>query len=286
MSSVLVCPIKINLTLRIMDKRSDGYHELFSAFWKKNGAERLTINTLSRENIKDELEVRGALLEGENLLTKALRLARAEKADIPPLRMILEKAYPAGSGIGAGSGNAAALVSYLRENYAAFAKSRDVAALGADVAFLAEESGVAMAEGIGEKLTPAGELEGLYWTLAFPKWTSGTAAAYAELDEYRALRGDMPGTDLDYRAEACGIIALLKKKERAGLLPNDFLSITLAKHEEYETAFRAAARTSLAWGLCGSGSALFAVCGDFESAKRTEHEFANYNWAAKTAVLE
>lgn len=287
MNSVLVCPVKINITLRILGKRDDGYHELVSAFWRKNGAERLTIHPINGENINDELEIRGAELQGENLLTKTLRMARVTNPDIPPLRMELDKAYPAGSGIGAGSGDAAALIRFLQEKYGVLREPDAVARLGADVAFLADGSEAALAAGIGDQLTPMEHMGGLTWVLAFPEWPSGTASAYAALDELRARCPSVGFSASGCIEEAREITARLRAKERVGLLPNDFIEVAAIEHgDEYRAAFDAAAESSLAWGLCGSGSAFFAVCADLESAKRTERKFTEYNWVIKTAIME
>ena len=105
MADVIRCPIKINLILRVFSKLPNGYHEIYSLFWQKTAAERLTIRPKYDEIIGDSLNIEGMKIEGENLVTKALAAAR-KRAEIPPLDVELEKFFPAGSGIGAGSGNA------------------------------------------------------------------------------------------------------------------------------------------------------------------------------------
>ncbi|HAH70104.1 MAG TPA: 4-diphosphocytidyl-2C-methyl-D-erythritol kinase, partial [Synergistaceae bacterium] len=110
MNGSYICPVKINLTLRVLSRRPDGYHEIISLFWKKKGIEGLTIQPHGNENIGDILDVRGMEISGENILFRALKWARSRSPIIPPLRMRLTKEFPAGSGIGAGSGNAAALL--------------------------------------------------------------------------------------------------------------------------------------------------------------------------------
>ena len=83
-------------------------------------------------------------IEGENLVTKAVAAAR-KRAEIPPLDVELEKFFPAGSGIGAGSGNAGAMLKLLAAEYGAQLSPEETAKLGADVAFLASDH--VMAEG-------------------------------------------------------------------------------------------------------------------------------------------
>ena len=286
MDSVLICPVKINVTLRILKRRPDGYHELFSSFWKKNGTERLTIREVCGENIADRLKTTGALIRGENILTKVLTAARKDGAHIPALEMLLEKDYPQGSGIGAGSGNAAALACFLKNRYGAFGDRREIAKLGADVAFLADGADISYAGGIGERLEPQEGVGGLCWILAFPRWQSNTAEAYAALDRQRNSDSpELTAADL-CRREADVILAKLRNGEKAGLLPNDFLPVARAQHPEYDAALDAAADDSLACGLCGSGSAVFAVCGSRREAEKVGRIFETFDWIIKTSILE
>ena len=136
MADVIRCPIKINLILRVFSKLPNGYHEIYSLFWQKTAAERLTIRPKYDEIIGDSLNIEGMKIEGENLVTKALAAAR-RRAEIPPLDVELEKFFPAGSGIGAGSGNAGAMLKLLAAKYGARLSADETARLGADVAFLA-----------------------------------------------------------------------------------------------------------------------------------------------------
>ena len=139
MADVIRCPIKINLILRVFSKLPNGYHEIYSLFWQKTAAERLTIRPKYDEIIGDSLNIEGMKIEGENLVTKALAAAR-KRAEIPPLDVELEKFFPAGSGIGAGSGNAGAMLKLLAAKYGARLSAEETAHLGADVAFLASDT--------------------------------------------------------------------------------------------------------------------------------------------------
>ena len=91
LKELLICPIKINITLRVLSQRSDGYHEIISLFWKKKGIEGLTIQPNRNENIGDILETEGIKIDGENILTKTLIWARSRCQDIPSLRILLKK---------------------------------------------------------------------------------------------------------------------------------------------------------------------------------------------------
>lgn len=246
----------------------------------------MTIQPLEAENIGDVLEVNGFAVNGPNLVSKALVWARENGTDVPPLHIILDKQYPAGSGIGAGSGNAAALIMWLKENYGLKYDGAAISRLGADVSFLAMDADAALAEGIGEKLTALSDIKGLSWVLAFPDWKSPTKEAYEKLDSYReaCLAGHRVK---DPRGEALEIFNALADGEKIGLLPNDFLAPLMDERPLYKTAFAEAdAAGALAWGLCGSGSALFAVCGESSIASDLEKRYDAMNWIIKTSVLE
>ena len=249
MADVIRCPIKINLILRVFSKLPNGYHEIYSLFWQKTAAERLTIRPKYDEIIGDSLNIEGMKIEGENLVTKALAAAR-KRAEIPPLDVELEKFFPAGSGIGAGSGNAGAMLKLLAAKYGARLSAEETARLGADVAFLASDHVMAEARDVGEKMTPFAPPFDLRWLLVFPEWSSGTKEAYAKLDALREARGERreAATAADMR-----LVEALARGERAGLMPNDFYEVSAAEHAEYAAAERTAETTgSRGWGLCGS----------------------------------
>lgn len=272
--------------MRVLSRRSDGYHHIYSLFWQKKAIEGLTICPHNDENIGDILDVDGFNIRGINLVTKAVDLMRSLGCAVPPLRMRLEKHYPAGSGIGAGSGNAAAAIRWISGKYTFALSAEAFAQLGADVAFLASPYDTAIASGVGEKLTEMPPIPDLIWVLAFPKWSSQTAEAYKKLDIYRS-ENNIAATSGDFEREACEVHELLSKKSFIGLLPNDFLAPLTNEHPEYGCAGKIAKESgALAWGLCGSGSAYFAVCGDNESADRAVEMYQNKNWILKTSKLE
>lgn len=282
-------PIKINLILKIMDKKENGYHEIFSIFWQKKSAEKLTIETKYGEIIGDSLIVEGTEIIGENLVTKALKAARRTCPHIPPLKIKLEKEFPAGSGIGAGSGNAGALLRWLGETFGMETTAGLAAKLGADVAFLASENIMAEAKGIGEIITPLEPQFDFRWLIVFPKWRSDTKEAYEKLDCKRAgqICENTSRSIETIKKESAVCIARLAAGEKVGLLPNDFFSLLSDEHAEYREAERIADETSASgWGLCGSGSAFFALYKNTGAAADAAKIFSGKPWVLKTYNLE
>lgn len=288
MAKIISCPVKLNLTLRVRHKKNDGFHEIFTVFLRKKGKDELTISPQIEENIGDSIEMRGEQISGENIISRALRFAREKNGNIPPLRIIVNKKHPVGSGIGAGSGNAAAVLRWLAENYGLKADISEVSRLGADVAFLAAGHNLTRGEGIGDVLTELEDIPDYLVALAFPLWTAPTGTAYEKLDESRDTGGSAILSAEECQAEAEAILAALRSGKKTGLLPNDFLRIyseeRLANYNEAFDIYDGAG--ALAWGLCGSGGAVFALfAGDFD-AKPVKEKIESLSWVKKTAELE
>lgn len=255
------CSLKINLSLSVFGRRADGYHDISSLFMRFRSPESLVIDT---EALRDSVCVLGAEVQGENIVARAVSsLRRAHPDRIPPaISVCIHKQIPAGTGLGAGSGDAAALIDWARIDRGIDVDDSLAASLGADVAFLASDFAAAHAEGIGDVLEDAGSAPEVDAAIFFPEWRSSTPAAYAELDALRAS-GDIevPRLSLDEaRRRSDDSIAALRCGKVVGLLTNDFLVPALAKHPCMADLFSLAERSgALAWGMCGSGSSLFAL---------------------------
>jgi 4-diphosphocytidyl-2-C-methyl-D-erythritol kinase len=295
------CSIKINLTLRVLAKRWDGYHDIHSLFWRRKSPEFLE---LRRSEGEDRLSVDGMDIPGENLITCACRYIRTryKESMLPPLDVRLVKCLPTGSGVGAGSGNAAALLRWFfseREDKRRHEDDmHDVASIGADVAFLASGYDLAIANGIGEKLEGLDEPDGLDMpgVVFFPQWRNDTAEAFSSLDQNRddGLSAE-PLCAKEARAETFKVLRGLKMRERLGLLPNDFISCASLHSGRYGMLYDIIEKAgALAWGLCGSGSSCFALFDDKDGgdsisrllAYMESERSSRFAWLNKTLVLE
>jgi len=277
------CSIKINLALRVLDKRPDGYHNISSLYWRLKSPEVLDVDVDSRG---DELEVQGADIPGENIVSRACAHIRSVCGgeNLPGVRVRLYKHLPMGSGVGAGSGNAAALIRFLRRYGRQYRALPGIVDLGADVVFLASDFGLALAGGVGDLLEGLdGELRNPA-VILFPEWAVNTRDAYAAIDAVRAGgRGAM--AEPEAREEAMSVLSALRGGRRIGLLPNDFMECVPFR-PRYDEMCRAADDSgALAWGLCGSGSAFFVLCenpGGCVSALRGRE----FKWLRQILVLE
>ncbi|MFM9166176.1 MAG: 16S rRNA (adenine(1518)-N(6)/adenine(1519)-N(6))-dimethyltransferase RsmA [Candidatus Limnocylindrus sp.] len=177
---------KINLTLAVVGKRSDGYHQLHSVVAQFEAGDRLSLRR-SREGA-DSIRLAGVplQLEGENLCAVALTALRRVCA-VPPVEIVLEKRLPVAAGLGGGSSDAAATLRGVIELFDLGVDDEtlhEVAAeVGSDVPLFLVDS-PALMEGRGELVTPLGPWSGeplglLLITAGLPLRTPDVFAAFA-----------------------------------------------------------------------------------------------------------
>ena len=159
----LNAPAKINLWLKVLGKREDGFHELETRMVPVALCDRLRLwpdATLPAGKIGFSCDDPSVPADGTNLVIKAIRALEAETGVLPGMRVHLEKRIPHGAGLGGGSSDAAAALRLVR---AAFRPElQDVvlggaaAMVGSDVPFFL--SGYAAdASGRGEVVVPVPE---------------------------------------------------------------------------------------------------------------------------------
>jgi 4-diphosphocytidyl-2-C-methyl-D-erythritol kinase len=250
------CNAKLNLTLRVTGKRLSGFHDLCSVFLRVGPTDYLTIKAAEEDNVSVNFKIKKSVITGRNILLKTLDKLRADGIRVPPLNMILEKSIPPGTGMGAGSGDAAGLLTFLGRTYSF---RGDAAQFGSDVPFLNGASRLALVEGIGEKIKCLDDsFLNLKAAAVIPSWRCNTVEMYRRLDCYYG--GRWPVSREQAVKESERVLDMLRQRRYCGLLPNDFAPLLMKEHSEYQDLFDAAAACgALAWGITGSGSAAFAL---------------------------
>ena len=250
---------KINLGLRILHRRPDGYHDIESCMLPIGWTDQLTVE-IATGAAEDSYEIAG--LAGDlpierNLIYKAVQLLRAHHHDIPPLRLKLEKRIPSEAGLGGGSADAAytlLAVNELCHLGLATAQLETLAGeLGSDCPFFIQSRPV-LVTGRGEKLTPLtmpSALHGKWLLVVKPPIGMSTAEAYRQVIRH---------------PEAEGKLATLLERpigEWRELIVNDFEPVVFAHYPEL-----AALRDKLYHhgalyaAMSGSGTALYALFTD------------------------
>jgi 4-diphosphocytidyl-2-C-methyl-D-erythritol kinase len=185
MTSLLVekAYAKINLGIKIVGRRPDGYHDILSVAQCVDLADVLYFELASSDQLTCSLD---SLSTGpDNLVCRAVDAFHAQ-LDRPaqPFRIHLEKNIPIGAGLGGGSADAAAALRVLNRFYDqpfSDADLRQIAAtLGSDIPFLVE-GGTALMKGRGEILEALSWVGAVFYVLAYPEVEISTAWAYGQL---------------------------------------------------------------------------------------------------------
>ncbi len=175
---------KLNLGLRVLGKRADGFHELETGFVPIGLCDVLEfVESDELRFVNTGLHVDGAMQN--NLVVRAYRLL-ADDFELPPIHIHLHKQIPFGAGLGGGSSDAAFMLKGLNQHFEL--KLTDdklksyAASLGSDCAFFINNE-AALGRGRGEILDPLSvvDITGLHLLLVKPEIAIRTADAFANI---------------------------------------------------------------------------------------------------------
>jgi 4-diphosphocytidyl-2-C-methyl-D-erythritol kinase len=176
---LMACPAKVNLCLKIIGRRADGYHNLQSIMVKVGLYDELQMLQLRRPVVRVRCPGHPELENEENLVTRVVR--KLLPAGVG-LEIHLTKRIPAGAGLGGGSSDAAAAIiglNRLLKLELSLEKQLILAAeFGADLSFFILSAAVALAEGTGTQLKPLDHYPRLSMVLVHPGFAVPTAWAY------------------------------------------------------------------------------------------------------------
>lgn len=190
----LSSPAKINLWLRILGRRLDGFHDVETRLCKIAIADTVELNRLeSGKNVTLTCNVPGIPLDESNLAIKALRAFEARIGHAHSWRIHLEKRIPSGAGLGGGSSNAASVLLAANElsgQPLSLAHLLDIGGqIGADVPCFLLDSPAADGTGRGEQVSPAAFPWKLPLVLIKPAFPIPTPWAYKQWQNSKELRG-------------------------------------------------------------------------------------------------
>ncbi len=248
---------KVNLCLFVGPLRPDGRHELVTLFETVDLDDDLWVTPLPAGS--DEVVCPG--VRGENLVSEALAALRAAGWDAPPVRVRIDKRIPVAAGMGGGSADAAALLSYARElaPVSAATVAEIAARLGSDVPSQLDP-GPSLGTGAGEVVRPV--YVDSHSLLVLPQsFGLSTAEVYREAD-----RLGLPRPEAELRTLAADLEAVLEASETtpqplpARLIVNDLQPAALSLRPEIADALDAAVGEGADQALvCGSGPTVIGV---------------------------
>ena len=245
---------KINIGLRVVRKREDGYHDLETIFYPVSG-------------LHDELEVEPAeefaflqdglvvdCLPTDNLIYKVYKRMQEHFPQISNVKITFKKNISFGAGLGGGSSDAAHMAIALNEIFSLGLTreqlAEEVRPLGADCPFFIYNT-PCYAEGIGDKLLPITlDLSGLRLVMIKPNCSVSTKEAYAGIVRHPEAEGQIKQ-------------ALAEGKTLTDMCPlliNDFEQTVFPIHSEIaEIKQRLLSAGALYAAMSGSGSTVFGL---------------------------
>jgi len=252
---------KVNLTLHVLGRRPDGYHEMRSLMVPISLADELEVVVGAPE---DAISVPGRPdLEGpDNLCLRAVRAFRRHVAPVPGVLVRLDKRIPTAAGLGGGSSDAAAVLRVLAREAGVDVDAPRLAAaaleVGSDVPFFLR-SEPALAAGRGEVLSPAPPLpDELPLVLLHPPFGVSAGEAYAALSQARAGRVPPPPPPPGPLPDASAV---------ARILHNDLQPPIVERYPIHSLLQRLEEAGALGALMSGSGPTVFGVFSDRSAAE-------------------
>jgi 4-diphosphocytidyl-2-C-methyl-D-erythritol kinase len=259
----LDAPAKVNLTLEVVGRRADGYHELRSVFAIVDLADRVRVASARRLDVRVRPDP--VAPPGEELATRAVAALAAAAGRPPHAHVRIAKRVPVAAGLGGGSSDAGAVLRGLARVWRSDVPLGPVAAgLGSDVPFFASGAAFALVEGRGERVTALPEpREPLWIVLVRVAARVGTPAVFAALrpDEW----SDGSRTTAVVRAFRAGSVdpATIRAQLR-----NDLLDAAGRTCREIGEARLIGGAHGVTLALSGSGPSLFAIADSRRDALR------------------
>lgn len=262
---------KLNLTLDVLGKRSDGYHDLCMVMQSVALCDTVTIEETGERGIRvsSNLEF---LPSGKNNLAAAaaLRLSEAAGRDGNGLRITLDKSIPVCAGMGGGSSDAAAVLRGLNEGWKLGWSREELARVGekvgSDVPYCVL-GGTALAEGRGEILTPLPALPWCIAVLCKPRFSISTPELFSRID----------GMKVTCRPDTKGMLTALERGDVQGVarrMYNVFEDVLPRNQAGTIAEIKGVLIQHGALGACmsGTGPTVFGLFDSLVAAWRAFHE--------------
>lgn len=254
---------KLNLTLDILGRRKDGYHDLQMVMQSISLADTLTIVQGGGEVATN---LRYLPTNGRNLAQVAVTAFREATGLGGPVDIAIKKSIPVCAGLAGGSADAAAVLRAMNQLTGAglsLEKLADIGQrVGSDVPYCVL-GGTALAEGRGELLTPLPPLPPCHVVVCKPPFPISTPWLFSRVKVHKIVR----------RPDTAGVMAALKKGDLAGVarqMYNVFEDVLEPRHMAEIAAIKAVLIDCGALGasMSGSGPSVFGLFESEQDAKQ------------------
>lgn len=270
------CYAKVNLTLEVLGKRGDGYHDLASLVHTVDLADELSVEPADR--LQSVLEQTSEIDPEANLVARAAARLASETGGPRGARLSLVKRIPVAAGLGGGSTDAAATLVALNRLWRVrlgLGALRGLAAeLGSDIPFFLR-GGAALMRGRGDEVQALPALKGQWLVLAVPRhaFADKTRRLYAALEtgDFSSAERTLRAAQRVQRGQALDEADLVNAFERAARAVFPGLSEVWAAAEQV---------CGRRFFLSGAGPALFGLARDRADAHQQRSKLAELKVAA------
>ena len=264
---------KLNLGLKILGRRGDGFHDILSVFQTVDLCDRLVFRPAGQGQIILSCDDADLSVGPENLVYRAVLAFRSYTGMDRGVEIVLEKRVPMAAGLGGGSSDAAAVLRVLNRAWEAGLSYRELcdlgATLGSDVPFFVRQKGTAVVSGRGESVRYVPWSADVVYVLVCPGFQVGTGWAFANYKKTLTVHGEY-----DRFVNSVKNFREVSVSDFWGRIENDFLPLIVQSHPETRDILSrltdAGARVA---SMSGSGSTLYGV---FESRDVAEAVWARF----------
>ena len=261
----LICPSfsKVNIGLKVLSQRDDGYHNIYTIFQELNFGDSIDIEKRDH-GFKIIANVDWIPTNKSNICYKAYTEIKKEFSEVKGIHIKIDKKIPIGSGLGGGSANAAALLKGIKNIYkleVTESKLEEIGSeVGADVPFFIRGK-TQLGEGIGDKLTQLPKAIIGTYLLVIPKISIRTEWAYS------VIKNRLNNQNKNAKFSSF----INEDYSSLQIFENDFEQIVIPAYPEIgaikSKLLNLGARFA---SLSGSGSTVYGVYDDEASAKEAE----------------
>ena len=261
---------KINLTLDVLSRRENGYHDIKMIMQTVSLFDLIIIDKTDSD-IAIATNLRYLPNNEKNIAYKAADAFFKETGIKSGVKIMIHKNIPVAAGLAGGSGNCAAVLTAMNMLYSnplSKEKLMEIGAtLGADVPYCFDGS-TQKAEGIGEILSPLPKMADAYILLVKPPINVSTGAIYEEIDS----------APIDVRPDTDAMINALENKDIQGIADNlcNVMEAVTVKMHPIVGGIKTKMIMNGALGavMSGSGPTVFGIFDDFEKAKKSADSFS------------
>lgn len=283
----ITAPAKVNLYLRVIRERTDGYHDIETLFERISIFDKINIETAPGGRVEITCDDPSVPVGDGSLMASTVAYFRERAGTDAGLVISLEKNIPVGAGLGGGSSDAAALLTGLNAAAGSLLGKGDLLEiarrLGADVPFFLHDCSFGTGRGRGDEVEDVDIPITIWHVLVNPPFEVSTKDIYNRVSAFGLTNGGAVDRIISAFPESEGVETLAKN------LHNDLQAIVLQEFPNLEKVFselktRGAAGTLLS----GSGPTVFGIFTEEDKAVRAAEELgqtflATAGWRIYTA---